>query len=97
MVNSLMTQFSYCKHSAELLIAFLIQFPKYSVPNPKHALNHSIEIGWITGSKMKKKNEELKLTKNDAKCSEVITALNPTTGTNEANNVPNTTCIKELN
>ena len=32
------------------------------------------------------------LTKNDAKCSDVMTALNPTTGTNEANNVPKITC-----
>lgn len=33
------------------------------------------------------------LTKNDAKCSDVKTALKPTTGTNAANNVPNTTCM----
>jgi hypothetical protein len=32
------------------------------------------------------------LTKNDAKCSDVMTALNPTTGTNAANNVPKITC-----
>jgi len=36
-----------------------------------------------------------KLTKNDAKCSDVMTALNPTTGTNAANNVPKTTCIEK--
>lgn len=35
----------------------------------------------------------VELTKNDAKCSDVMTALKPTTGTNAANNVPKTTCI----
>lgn len=39
---------------------------------------------------------EEKLTKKDAKCSDVITALNPTTGTNEANNVPKTTCNRKV-
>lgn len=38
-------------------------------------------------------NHLSKLTKNDAKCSDVKTALKPTTGTNAANNVPRTTCI----
>lgn len=33
------------------------------------------------------------LTKKEAKCSDVITALKPTTGTKAANNVPKTTCI----
>ena len=33
------------------------------------------------------------LTKNEAKCSDVKTALKPTTGTNAANSVPSTTCI----
>jgi hypothetical protein len=32
-------------------------------------------------------------TRNDAKCSDVITALKPTTGTNAARTVPSTTCI----
>jgi hypothetical protein len=36
-----------------------------------------------------------KLTRSDAKCSDVMTALNPTTGTNAANNVPKTTCIEK--
>lgn len=36
---------------------------------------------------------DVELTKNDAKCSDVMTALKPTTGTNAANNVPKTTCI----
>jgi hypothetical protein len=31
-------------------------------------------------------------TRNDAKCSDVITALKPTTGTNAARSVPRTTC-----
>lgn len=34
-------------------------------------------------------------TKNDAKCSDVITALKPTTGTKEARSVPKTTCIEQ--
>lgn len=38
----------------------------------------------------------IRLTKNDAKCSDVITALNPTTGTRAANNVPKTTCMKKV-
>lgn len=37
-----------------------------------------------------------KLTKKDAKCSDVITALNPTTGTKEANKVPKTTCNRKV-
>lgn len=36
------------------------------------------------------------LTKNDAKCSDVITALKPTTGTKAANKVPRTTCIDKV-
>lgn len=35
---------------------------------------------------------EQKITRNDAKCSDVMTALKPTTGTRAANSVPNTTC-----
>lgn len=35
----------------------------------------------------------IKHTKKDAKCSEVITALKPTTGTNAARRVPKTTCL----
>jgi hypothetical protein len=34
------------------------------------------------------------LTRSDAKCSDVMTALNPT-GTNAAKNVPKTTCIEK--
>lgn len=37
-----------------------------------------------------------KLTRKDAKCSDVITALNPTTGTKAAKSVPKTTCIEEI-
>lgn len=37
------------------------------------------------------------LTKNDAKCSDVRTALKPTTGTNAASNVPKTTCAWDNN
>ena len=36
---------------------------------------------------------EKELTKNEAKCSDVKTALKPTTGTKAANSVPSTTCI----
>lgn len=35
-----------------------------------------------------------KLTRNEAKCSDVMTALKPTTGTRAANNVPRTTYIQ---
>lgn len=35
------------------------------------------------------------LTKNDAKCSDVRTALKPTTGTNAASNVPKTIWTKQ--
>lgn len=37
-----------------------------------------------------------KLTRKEAKCSDVITALNPTTGTNAASNVPKTTCSRKI-
>jgi hypothetical protein len=37
------------------------------------------------------------LTKNEAKCSDVITALKPTTGTKAAKSVPKTTCIEMSN
>lgn len=42
--------------------------------------------------KIKADNIKYELTKKEAKCSDVITALKPTTGTNAANNVPKTTC-----
>lgn len=35
-------------------------------------------------------------TKNDAKCYDVMTALNPTTGTNAAKTVPKTTCEEKV-
>lgn len=43
---------------------------------------------------MRKESWEM-LTKKEAKCSDVMTALNPTTGTKAANNVPKTTCIEK--
>lgn len=44
---------------------------------------------------MHTRNIPQELTKKDAKCSDVMTALNPTTGTNAASNVPKTTCIRK--
>lgn len=40
------------------------------------------------------KGMKKELTKNEAKCSDVRTALKPTTGTKAANSVPSTTCIR---
>lgn len=48
----------------------------------------------IVYCRMGKNKERRRLvdTRNDAKCSEVITALKPTTGTNAARSVPSITC-----
>ena len=48
----------------------------------RHNINRDLETG--------------QLTKNDAKCSDVMTALKPTTGTKAASNVPKTTWIQKF-
>jgi hypothetical protein len=52
------------------------------------------ELATILYCRMEKKQERRRHvdTRNDAKCSEVITALKPTTGTNAARSVPSITC-----
>jgi hypothetical protein len=55
---------------------------------------HLQELATILYCRMEKKQERRRHvdTRNDAKCSEVITALKPTTGTNAARSVPSITC-----
>lgn len=50
----------------------------------------------MTPKKLTKNNDIEQQTKNEAKCSDVITALKPTTGTKDAKSVPKTTCKYEL-
>ena len=55
---------------------------------------HLQELAAILYCGMEKNQERRRNvdTRNDAKCSEVITALKPTTGTNAARSVPSITC-----
>ena len=55
---------------------------------------HLQELATILYCGMEKNQERRRHigTRNDAKCSEVITALKPTTGTNAARSVPSITC-----